>query len=188
MKNKDIVIINKKNFLDTPEADGSITQDKNISLAVLTADCCPIFIYDNDINFICCLHAGWKGCLLNIVSSAIEKIQNIQSNVNKVFAIIGPCIHKTNFEVSSDLKEQFILKNSRYEKFFTNVKNTRKVLFDMRGLIQFQFKDNMVNNIYNIDLDTYKNEDLFFSHRRATHNQTLPTGRMINIIGFKDSI
>ena len=183
-----VIIIDKNNFSTSVEADGSITQDKDISLAVLTADCCPIFIYDSDINFICCLHAGWKGCLLNIVGSAIKQIQTIQSNVNKIFAIIGPCLDKANFEVSSDLKKKFIVKDSNYDKFFTYINNTKKTHFDMRGLIQFQFNNNMINNVYNIDLDTYENEDLFFSHRRSTHNENLPTGRMINIIGFKNNI
>jgi len=183
-----VIIIDKNNFSTSVEADGSITKDKDISLAVLTADCCPIFIYDSDINFICCLHAGWKGCLLNIVGSAIKQIQTIQSNVNKIFAIIGPCLDKANFEVSSDLKKKFIVKDSNYDKFFTYINNTKKTHFDMRGLIQFQFNNNMINNVYNIDLDTYDNEDLFFSHRRSTHNESLPTGRMINIIGFNNNI
>ena len=183
-----VAIIDKNNFSTSVEADGSITQDKDISLAVLTADCCPIFIYDSEINFICCLHAGWKGCLLNIVESALKQILTIQSNVNKIFAIIGPCLNKSNFEVSFDFKEQFILQNSYYDKFFTYIDNAKKTLFDMRGLIQFQFNNNMINNVYDIDLDTYENKDLFFSHRRSTHNQTLPTGRMINIIGFKNNI
>ena len=180
-----VVVVDKNNFSTSVKADGSITQDKDISLAVLTADCCPIFIYDSDINFICCLHAGWKGCLLNIVGSALKQIQTMQSNVNKIFAIIGPCLNKSNFEVSFDFKEQFILQNSYYDKFFTYIDNAKKTLFDMRGLIQFQFNNNMINNVYNIDIDTYENEDLFFSHRRSNHNETLPTGRMVNIIGFK---
>lgn len=183
-----VAIINKKNFQDTTEADGSITQDKNISLAVLTADCCPIFICDSDFNFICCLHAGWKGCLLNIVGSALDQVKNMQSNVNKIFAIIGPCLNKNKFEVSCDLREQFILKDINNDKFFTNSENATKKLFDMRGLIQFQFNKNNVKNVYNIDLDTYENKSLFFSHRRSTHKGTLPTGRMINIIGFKNNI
>ena len=183
-----VAIIDKNNFSTSVEADGSITQDKDISLAVLTADCCPIFIYDSEINFICCLHAGWKGCLFNIVESALKQILTIQSNVNKIFAIIGPCINKANFEVSRDLKEQFILKDSNYDRFFTNLENTKKTLFEMRGLIQFQFNNNLINNVYHINLDTYENENLFFSHRRSTHNETLPTGRMINIIGFKNNI
>jgi len=183
-----VVVIDKNNFSTSVEADGSITQDKDISLAVFTADCCPIFIYDSDIKFICCLHAGWKGCLLNIVESALKQIQTMQSNFNKIFAIIGPCLNKANFEVSFDFKEKFILQDSNYDKFFTYIDNTKKTFFDMRGLIQFQFNNNMINNVYNIDLDTYENEDLFFSHRRSSHNEALPTGRMINIIGFKNNI
>ena len=42
----------------------------------------------------------------------------------------------------------------------------------------------MIKNVTNIDIDTYENKELFFSHRRSTHNNQLPTGRMINIIGF----
>ena len=183
-----VAIIDKNNFSSTVEADGSITQDKDISLAVLTADCCPIFIYDSDFNFICCLHAGWKGCLLNIVGSALEQILTIQPNVDKIFAIIGPCLNKANFEVSTDLKEQFVIKNSNYDKFFINMKDTKKTLFNMRGLIQSQFNINLVKNVYHINFDTYENENKFFSHRRSTHDETLPTGRMINIIGFKNNI
>ena len=57
------IIINKNNYLNEFEADGMITQDKNISIGILTADCCPIFIFDDDNTFISCLHVGWKGCL-----------------------------------------------------------------------------------------------------------------------------
>ena len=54
----------------------------------------------------------------------------------------------------------------------------------MRGLIQFQLKEMKIHNIHNVDIDTYSNEDIFFSHRRAKHKNLLPTGRMINIISF----
>ena len=36
-----------------------------------------------------------------------------------------------------------------------------------------------------IDIDTYTNKNLFFSHRRSFQQKKLPTGRMINIIAFK---
>ena len=182
-----VKLINSNNFSKKYTADGIITQDKNISLGVLTADCCPIFIYDLENSFICCLHAGWKGCLKNIVKSAMEKIQRIQKNHNKIYAIIGPCLNLENFEVSIDFKKKFILENNSYKQFFFKIKKSNKYLFDMRNLIAFQFKKNKIKNIKNIDLDTYKNIDLFFSHRRSTHNNELPTGRMINIIGFNNT-
>ena len=58
----------------TTDADGSITKDKSIVLAIMTADCAPIFIFDSDCSFICSLHIGWRGCLENIVKTAVYKI------------------------------------------------------------------------------------------------------------------
>ena len=54
----------------------------------------------------------------------------------------------------------------------------------MRGLIKKQLINNKITQIKNFNLDTYANDKLFFSHRRSTHFDDLPTGRMINIIGF----
>jgi hypothetical protein len=178
-----VMMINNKNFLENTKADGMITQNKDISLAVLTADCCPIFLFDDDASFISCLHAGWKGCILNIIKSALTVIKKIQPVTRKINAIIGPCINKKNFEVDKDLKKQFLEIDPIYNKYFIN-KNDNKSLFDMRKLINFQLLSNKITKIENIEIDTYSNEELFYSHRRSTHQDNLPTGRMINIIGF----
>ena len=178
-----VIIVNNKNFLKNAKADGMITQNKDISLAVLTADCCPIFLFDEDASFISCLHAGWKGCILNIIKSALIVIKKIQPVTRKINAIIGPCINKKNFEVDKDLKEKFLAVDPIYKKYFVN-KNDNKSLFDMRKLINFQLLSNKITKIENIEIDTYSNEELFYSHRRSTHEDNLPTGRMINIIGF----
>ena len=67
-----------------------------------------------------------------------------------------------------------------------NSKN-QKTYFDIRALINFQLQKYSINKIINIAIDTYSNKDLFFSHRKSTHNGSLPTGRMINIISFRDA-
>ena len=179
-----VTLINKINFEKIITADGMITQDRNITIAVLTADCCPIFLFDDDSSFISCLHSGWKGCYLNIVENALKKIKRIQPNTKKINAIIGPCLDKTNFEVSNGFKEKFIKKNSSYNKFFIKKNDKDKSFFNMRGLIKFQLKEKDIFKISDVDLDTYSNKELFYSHRRSTHENDLPTGRMINIIGF----
>ena len=180
----EVIMINDKNFVKEFEADGIITQDKDISIAVLTADCCPIFLFDEEASFISCLHAGWKSCYANIIKNALIKIKHIQPINKKINAIIGPCLNKINFEVGKDLKEKFIKEELMYKNYFIYKEENNKYLFDMRGLIKFQLLKNGIKNVENIDLDTYSNEDLFFSHRRSSHNDKLPTGRMINIIGF----
>lgn len=179
------IIINNNNYLKRFQADGMITQDKNISIAVFTADCCPIFLFDEENKFIACLHAGWKGVYYNIIKNALDQIVKIQPNHDKIKAIIGPCLNKKNFEVNENFKIKFIKNNSDYKDFFiTN--NNKKILFDMQNLIRFQLSNNKIINIDDVNMDTYSHENLFFSHRRSTHLKQLPTGRMINIIGFNN--
>ncbi len=180
-----VVLIDKTNINKIYNADAIITKDRNICIAVLTADCCPIFLFDSSGTFISCVHAGWKGCYLNIIKKTIEKILKLQKNTKDIRAIIGPCLDKKNFEVDKIFKTKFIKKDSSYEKFFSKSKKN-KCLFDMRGLIKYQILKSNIKNIENINLDTYSNKDLFFSHRRAKHLNQNPTGRMINIIGFSN--
>ena len=176
-------IINKSNFKTNTIADGLLTTDPTIALGILTADCAPIFIFDKKCSFICCLHSGWNGTLLNIVNNSIDLIKKYNSNLDDIIAIVGPCLGKNNFEVSNDFKNMFFKKNSQYLSFFEK-KNPNKDLFDMRGLINYQFKEIGICNVYNIDVDTYKKDRLFFSHRRSTKKNQSFTGRMINIISF----
>ena len=121
--------------------------------------------------------------MLNIVCNSMSLIKKYNSNLNTIVAIIGPCLGRKNFEVNKDFKNVFVKKNSQYIDFFEQ-KNHQKDLFDMRGLINFQFKKMGISNVYNINEDTYQKNRLFFSHRRSTNDHKLFTGRMINIISF----
>ena len=179
-----VEIIDRKNLNEKIVADGSITKNKNIALAIMTADCAPIFIFDLDCSFICCLHIGWKGCLNNIVKIAVKIISKITSQ--ELIAIVGPCLSKENFEVEEKFKDVFINQDLHYENFFSIKSNQQKPHFDMRGLINYQLQSCSVNKISNVDIDTYSNEHLFFSHRRSSRLSKLPTGRLINLIGFRD--
>ena len=180
-----IEIINNKNISRKNLADGAITMDKNISLAVLTADCAPIFLIDPIDEIICVLHSGWRGCLNNIVFKGIKKIIKINKSLKNIVAIVGPCLSQKNFEVDEQFKEKFIKKNLDYNNFFKKKSKDNKIYFDMRGLITHQLRDCLVNGILHVNFDTYHEESLFYSHRRENHRNSLPTGRMINIIGFK---
>ena len=180
-----VKLINTRNFNTNISADGSITIDKKISLAILTADCAPVFLFDKKNHLICALHSGWKSCLGNIISKAVKKINNINKDNNKIIAIIGPCLSHKYFEVNENFKKKFIKKNLEYEKFFYYDLYSKKIHFNMRDLLHFQLEEMHINKIYHVKKDTYSENKIFFSHRRATHANLLPTGRMINIIGFK---
>ena len=54
------------------EADAIITNKKKLPIAVLTADCVPILLYDNNNNMIAAIHAGWKGAYKGIIKKVIN--------------------------------------------------------------------------------------------------------------------
>ncbi len=176
--------VNKNNFDISVVADGLLTNDSSIAIGVLTADCAPILIFDKSKKFICCLHAGWKGSLNNIAKNSMKLIRKYNNNLDEIIVIIGPCLARNNFEVSCNFKDMFFEKNSKYLNFFLK-KNRNKDFFNMRGLLNFQFKELGILNIFNIYEDTYQNNLLFFSHRRSLHNNQKFTGRMVNIISFR---
>ena len=180
-----VFLINKSNFKKKFKGDGLITKDRNLALGVLTADCAPIFIFNKQNTIICCLHSGWKGALNNIVREGIKKIISANIQPKDIIAVVGPCLGIKHFEVDNNFKINFIKKNRYYTKFF-KFKNKQKSLFNLRGMINYQLENEGISNIFNIKKDTYTNRQLFFSHRRSTHQNKIKSGRMINIISLKD--
>ena len=179
------VIRNNKNNLNKKiNADGMITSLEDVALGILTADCAPIFIYDNKNKFICCLHSGWRGTLNNISKNAIKLFNKYNIKSTNLEAIIGPCLGVKKYEVDKIFERKFIKKNLEYSKFFKN-KNKTKSFFNLRGIIKYQLQQLGLKKIHNIDQDTYNNQSLFFSHRRSTHNGESLSGRLINIISLK---
>ena len=176
-----VIIIDKNNFHKKMNADGMITSLNNIALGVLTADCAPIFIYDNKKKFVCCLHSGWRGALNNISKNAIKIFNKLNISSDDLIAIIGPCLGSKNYEVDKNFEEKFIKKKISYGKFFRS-KNKTKSFFNLRGVIKYQLRELGIKKIHNINRDTYNNESLFFSHRRSTHKNDRSSGRLINII------
>ena len=178
-----VIRINKLNLNKNLEADGLITSLDEVALGVLTADCAPIFIYDNQNKFVCCLHSGWKGTLKNISKNAIKLFNKYNIKSNNLNAIIGPCLSTKNYEVDKNFEAKFINKNMHYSKFFKN-KNNLKSFFNLRGIIKFQLTELGLKKIYDINKDTYRNDSLFYSHRRASHKRKKSTGRLINMISL----
>ena len=70
--NKFIFIDKKYNNKNKPKADAVITNQRNLPIAVLTADCTPILIYDDKTKMIAAIHAGWKGAFKGIIDKAVS--------------------------------------------------------------------------------------------------------------------
>jgi copper oxidase (laccase) domain-containing protein len=64
-----------------------ITKEKGIVLGVFSADCLPIFIFDQKREIIGLLHAGWKGGLKGIAKEAIKILKKRRFKSKRYFSL-----------------------------------------------------------------------------------------------------
>ena len=181
-----VIFINKKNLKKNNfRSDALLTDQSAVGLAVLTADCVPIIIIDKKNKIIGCIHAGWKGALKGVVENTI-KILNKKNKHTNIIAGVGPCIGRNSYEVSKYFKKKFD-KIKNYRQFFKS-KNNKKDLFNLRKFVNYKLKISGVKKIDNINLDTFKNTNLFFSYRKSVLNKENDYGRCISTIVLENKL
>ena len=74
-----VIFVEKPNS-QTLNADGIISNRKDLILGVLTADCAPIVILGK--KYFGIIHAGWKGAIGGIIENTIDKIIKMQKSQN----------------------------------------------------------------------------------------------------------
>ena len=163
--------------------DGLITNTKHLAIGILTADCAPILFFEPKKNIIGVAHAGWKGAHNKIGEKMINYFKKKGSKLNDIFAVIGPCISQSNYEIKNDLRAKFLKQNPKNRKHFKIIKN--KIYFDLKGYIFKQLKNAGIKNIEIIKKDTFNPKNNFFSARRSLKKKINDYGRNISIIMIK---
>ena len=105
------------------------------------------------------------------------------SKVNDLYAIIGPCISQSNYEIKEDFRKKFLNQSQTNKRYFKEENN--KIYFDLKGYIFQQLKSIGVKNIEIIKKDTFSPKNKFFSARRSLKNKIDDYGRNISIIMIK---
>ncbi|HEC1751956.1 TPA: peptidoglycan editing factor PgeF, partial [Campylobacter lari] len=153
-------------------ADGVISNEKNVALCILSADCLPLLLYDDKNKAIAALHSGRKGCFENILKEAVLKMQesfNTQTKNLKLIISAGICAK--NYEINGEVL------NYSKEKFAPFLHKNK---LDLKALVKFQAKELGVSDIFDINLCTFDDER-FFSYRK---DQT--PKRIVSVIYLKE--
>jgi len=179
--NKVVYFENETSIKNKLPGDAIVTKIKNVGIGILTADCVPILLYDPQKKIIGCIHSGWRGALNGVIRNTIKKFKELDSNIDNLFVVVGPCIRKENYEVKIDFYEKFINQNSKYEKFFKKIVDN-KYIFDLRDFINNKISDLNIINIENIEMDTFAARETFYSYRRSCLNNEKDYGRCISVI------
>ena len=178
--NKFIYIDEKYQYKSKPKVDAVITNQKNLPIAILTADCAPVLICDHQTKMIAAVHAGWKGAYKGIIDRVIRFMIKKGSKPQNITAVIGPSISIDNYEVQSDFKNKFLKKDSRNKIFFRE--KNKRLYFDLSNYVKSILLKNKIKNIEKIKIDTFDLKNKFFSARRALSLKHNDYGRNISII------
>jgi YfiH family protein len=180
----EVVVIDDKSKIhgtqNLPKADAIVTNQKNIVIGVITADCAPVFLFDEEKEVIAVAHAGWRGAKLGVLESAITAMKNL--GAKNILAAIGPMIQKKSYEVSEEFFRDFLSDNLANKKFFIDGVSAGKYWFDLPFYVEEKLHDLGINKIENRQIDTYQNEQDFFSYRRSTHRGEKDCGRNVSVI------
>jgi len=179
--NKVVYFSDYNQISDKISGDAIVTNLKNIGIAVLTADCVPILIAEPKKKIIGCIHAGWKGAFSGIIENTLDTFLKLNANLNDLIVAVGPCIDQKNYEVDTNFYKKFINNDKNNMKFFANL-NQKKHLFDIRGYVSSKLHVFGIKNIEHLKIDTFDNEENFFSYRRSKRNKEKDYGRCISVI------
>jgi YfiH family protein len=166
-----------------PKADAIVTTLEKVVIGVFTADCAPIFLYDEEKKIVAVIHAGWKGAKNGVIKSTIAEMKKL--GAKNIIALIGPMIQQKSYEVSQEFLDDFTSENVGNKIFFVDGKKAGKYMFDLPSYLEKELRKENVSEIKNSGIDTYENEKEFFSYRRSTHRGEADCGRNISVIALE---
>ncbi|HLS08713.1 peptidoglycan editing factor PgeF [Lentibacillus sp.] len=161
------------------QIDGLMTNQKGILCTAFFADCVPVYFADPKTGYIGIAHAGWKGTVHQIGRKMVETLQSAGADPADLLVAIGPSISRDAYEVDERVVNH--IPDEFFEKVVTPKGNNR-FLLDLKELnAEILLQQGVLR--HNIDITnycTFRDEDLFFSHRRDQGK----TGRMLGYIGY----
>ncbi|MGD0348257.1 MAG: peptidoglycan editing factor PgeF [Terracidiphilus sp.] len=190
-------------------ADGHITAEPGLLLAVQTADCIPVLVADRRQRIVAAFHAGWRGTVKRIVETGVGRMRLLYgSRPRDLIAAIGPgasaCCYSVGEEVLTEFESQFSYARRLFHEVFSS--DPVKTRYPMLFLTQRAPGHSPIGPRLHVDLVeanrrqllacglssrsiqivggcTLCQTDLFFSHR-ASHGHT---GRMMAVIGIREA-
>ena len=185
---KNVLILKEKWRKDVdPKVDAIVTKESGLMLGILTADCAPVMLCDENAKVIGIAHAGWRGLLEGVLMSTINKMEDIGGKRTNIKAVIGPCISKKYYQVGVDLFKKFTKHDALNKMFFTESTKPKYYMFDLSGCIAQALKKLNISNVENLGIDTFSNPERFFSYRRSMKKKEGDFGRNLSIIAIKNN-
>ena len=167
------LIIDSQNWHSGIEADAMISHNTNHVCVVMTADCLPILLCNQQGDTVAAVHAGWRGLAAGIIEKTIH---SFSCNPYDIVAWLGPAIGPNQFEVGEDVYHAFTQHDPQAKLAFQQ-SDSEHYLADIYRLARQRLNNLGISAIYGGDYCTVTDHQQFFSYRRDG-----VTGRMTSLI------
>lgn len=157
------------------EVDGSWTRTVGLPCVVLTADCLPLLLCDEQGTVVSAVHCGWRGMLNGIIENAVQAIQPFANG--PLLAWLGPAIGPLHFEVGQDVRDLFVQRQPLAIQAFKSIDQSNKWMANIYQLAKLRLQTVNVTTIYGGNHCTFQEAVSFYSYRREGK-----TGRMATFI------
>lgn len=182
-----VTINNRQRGIYSPDnaikADALITDEPQLYLFVLTADCIPLALYDPKNQAIALIHISWKTAHQDIINLTVKKMsENFGTNPKDLIAqfgpSLGPCCYKGLGEISQ--KE-----DPRWQSFISE-SSDRTFTVDLWGFTKNELKKIGLNpkNIDNPKICSYHSGN-YFSYKKFQRENLENDPRFATVLGLK---
>jgi YfiH family protein len=129
-------------------------------------------------------HAGWKGALTGIAEATLDAMERLGGARKDIVAVLGPTIGQSSYQVGPEFIARFVEAQPDTARFFVPSKRAGHGQFDLPAFIGLRLAQAGVGSFHDLALDTYADEQRFFSYRRSTHRAEADYGRLVSAIAL----
>ena len=164
--------------------DASIATAPGVVCAVMTADCLPVLFASLDGKVVGAAHAGWRGLAAGVLGETVKAMRD--AGAGEITAWMGPAIGPEQFEVGSDVLDNFVTAAPASEAaqvraaFKPYPGRDGKYLADIFALARLFLTRDGVTRVHGGTYCTATDAARFYSYRRDH-----VTGRLASLIWLK---
>lgn len=150
-------------------ADVLVTTERGVPLAIFTADCVPLILYDPPAAVLVAAHVGWRGAARGAVEAAVAAAVAAGARADRLVAALGPAIGACCYEVDGPVTAAFAARYGERWRAWARPARPGHVRLDLAQAVEDVLVEGGVarERIACARLCTACHPELFYSYRRG---------------------
>ena len=133
---------------------------------------------DTNLQFVIQTALEESGYAVDAVSTTGDAMERLGATRNAITAVLGPTIGPRSYAVGPEFSARFLDHSPDNARFFAGG------TFDLPGYVAMRLRAAGIGRFADLALDTYADEERFFSYRRSFHRREADYGRLVAAIAL----